>query len=315
MHFNLKERIATLILLLCIGMLTIYYNYNFGKKANFVVFNSDTALTNSWLAMQSNNANTNSKTYKPFNNFYDDAEQEPHWAPKSIDKIYNKAPEYFDFDPNTISTAQWQQLGVKPYVANSIAKYLASGGKFYKAEDLYKIFLLNKTEVDKLIPYIKIEGTQNNYAKTNFEKKDYTSNTNKVPLLVDINYADTASFKALPGIGSYFALNIIKYRMQLGGFNNINQIAEVYGISQSTFETIQPFLRISDVPIQKIDINHADLATLTKHPYMKNKNLAKVIIEYRKQHGNKFNSVEELKNIMILDQATYDKIAPYIAIL
>ena len=48
------------------------------------------------------------------------------------------------------------------------------------------------------------------------------------------------------------------------------------------------------------------------HPYIKWA-LANAIVEYRNQHGA-FKNLEELKNIMLIDEATFKKIAPYFSL-
>jgi competence protein ComEA len=51
---------------------------------------------------------------------------------------------------------------------------------------------------------------------------------------------------------------------------------------------------------------------MKSHPYIKY-NLANAISQYRKQHGN-FNSVEEVKKIMIVTDEIYKKASPYLTI-
>ncbi|HEY4876127.1 MAG TPA: helix-hairpin-helix domain-containing protein [Puia sp.] len=52
---------------------------------------------------------------------------------------------------------------------------------------------------------------------------------------IDINAADTSAFSTLPGIGSKLSNRIITFRERLGGFYSTNQVAEIYGLSDSTF--------------------------------------------------------------------------------
>ena len=59
---------------------------------------------------------------------------------------------------------------------------------------------------------------------------------------IDINTADTTAFIALPGIGSKLANRIIAFRTKLGGFSDVDQIREVYGLKDSVFQIIHPFL-------------------------------------------------------------------------
>lgn len=50
--------------------------------------------------------------------------------------------------------------------------------------------------------------------------------------VVEINTADSAMFEHLRGIGPTLAKRIVAYRSALGGFVSVNQIAEVWGLSQ-----------------------------------------------------------------------------------
>jgi DNA uptake protein ComE-like DNA-binding protein len=48
------------------------------------------------------------------------------------------------------------------------------------------------------------------------------------------------------------------------------------------------------------------------HPYLRY-NLANAIFQYRQQHGN-FNSVEEIKKIMLMTDDIFTKVAPYLTV-
>ncbi len=60
---------------------------------------------------------------------------------------------------------------------------------------------------------------------------------------VDINTADTTAFIALPGIGSKLANRIIAFRAKLGGFDSIGRIREVYGLRDSVYQKLLPYLK------------------------------------------------------------------------
>jgi len=130
-----------------------------------------------------------------------------------------------------------------------------------------------------------------------------------LPKAIDINKADTTVFIALPGIGSKLAARIIGFREQLHGFYSIEQIADIYGIPDSTFQKIKPWLFVSDSFIQKININTATIEDL-KTPYI-SYNLANAIYQFRIQHGQ-FGSLEELRKIMLIDESVFKKIVPYL---
>ncbi|UFH57018.1 helix-hairpin-helix domain-containing protein [Spirosoma sp. KNUC1025] len=46
-------------------------------------------------------------------------------------------PKFFPFDPNTVSVADWQQLGLPRWLAERIEKYRSKGGRFRKKKIYY----------------------------------------------------------------------------------------------------------------------------------------------------------------------------------
>jgi DNA uptake protein ComE-like DNA-binding protein len=54
------------------------------------------------------------------------------------------------------------------------------------------------------------------------------------------------------------------------------------------------------------------LEELKTHPYLKT-NLSRAIIAYRDQHGP-YQKPEELKRIKLMDEATFAKLRPYLAL-
>lgn len=134
----------------------------------------------------------------------------------------------------------------------------------------------------------------------------------KRPAVVDINAADTAVFIALPGIGPVLAARIVLFREKLGGFHSVGQIGEVYGLPDSVFRRLQPWLRCDSAVVRKIPLNTAEKDRLAAHPYI-GWGEAKAIINYRRQHGP-FRSLAALNRIVALDTAVLEKIRPYLSV-
>lgn len=59
------------------------------------------------------------------------------------------------------------------------------------------------------------------------------------PRKININQADQSELTALSGIGSARAADIIAYRTEHGGFQSIEEIMNVSGIKESTFQKIK----------------------------------------------------------------------------
>jgi competence protein ComEA len=219
----------------------------------------------------------------------------------------------FYFDPNTLSADGWKKLGVKDKTIASMQKYIAKGGRFREPDDLRKVWGLRNDEKDRLVPYVRITGGQEksyaNYSSNYqpYEKKLYEK---KAIATVEINSGDSAAYDGLPGIGAGFSRRIIKFRDKLGGFYKVEQVGETFGLPDSVFQKIKPYLKINGDNIHKININTATEEELKAHPYIRWQ-LAKVITEYKKQHGN-YKTLEDLKKIMVINEENFNKISPYL---
>jgi len=226
----------------------------------------------------------------------------------------NETGQLFNFDPNVLSPEGWKKLGVREKTIATIQNYLNKGGHFYKAEDLKRVYGLRADEYAKLQPYIQISErhlTELPAEREPDRKKETPGNKPKYSV-VDINAADTSAFIALPGIGSKLALRIVSFREKLGGFYSIDQIAETYGLPDSSFQKIKAFLRLENGLIKKFNINTASKDEMKSHPYIK-WNLANAIVEYRNQHGN-FSSLQDLKKITLITNEVFDKIKFYLVL-
>ena len=250
---------------------------------------------------------------KPAKRNYDDDNYPAYHQPSEKNYYANQSKgELFYFDPNTLPVAGWVKLGIREKTANTIQKYIAKGGKFYKPEDIAKIWGLHEDEVNRLMPYVRIEASSKenfNSTKTTDNYKPYEKPKYAIAA-VDVNAADTSAFIALPGIGSKLANRIITFREKLGGFYKIEQVAETYGLADSVYQKIKDKLNISNNAVKQININKATADELKIHPYIRY-NIANAIIQYKNQHGN-FAAPSDLKKIMIITEDIYNKMAPYL---
>lgn len=104
----------------------------------------------------------------------------------------------------------------------------------------------------------------------------------------------------------------MNFRDKLGGFYTISQLAETYGLPDSTFQKIKQYLKLDNHSIKKINLNTASVDELKAHPYIKYA-LANPIVAYRKEHGP-FSKLEDIKKVMVVTEDVYQKIYPYLSI-
>jgi DNA uptake protein ComE-like DNA-binding protein len=156
---------------------------------------------------------------------------------------------------------------------------------------------------------LSINSTRKN--PVNWVKSNAEAKPNHTPMLViSLDNADSVVLEKLPGIGPVLSARIIKYRDKLGGFYEVDQLREVYGLSDSVFSKIAPLLRLEGNRIKKIAINSASEEELRKHPYLQWK-LAKQLIKFREAHGS-FEEVKDLEEIWGLDRDKLKKLIPYL---
>lgn len=231
--------------------------------------------------------------------------------PKKYPKKYakkQKKGELFAFDPNTASQKDLERLGLRAYIARNIIKYRKSGGAFRVKRDLLKIYSLKQRDYERLEAYIQlpdsIEGQKKRLAE---EEKPQ-----KLLSPFEINQADTATLRRIRGIGKVYAQRIVTYREKLGGFHSAAQIQEVWGLSPEAQTALLKYAQFNQAPYRQIKLNSASINDLNAHPYI-SYNLARAIIGWRSKQG-KFNKIEDLKQINIINPEIFTKIAPYLVI-
>lgn len=221
--------------------------------------------------------------------------------------------ELFYFDPNSLTAEGWQKLGLRKKTIQTIMNYIKKGGHFKKPEDLQTIYGLHADEWRRLAPFIKIEQSyetkSNKVNSPGFYTKPISAPGPRYSI-IDVNTADTNAFISLPGIGNKLAARIVSFRDKLGGFYTIDQVKEIYGLADSTFQNIRQYLKLENNFLRKLNINTATKDDLKTHPYIR-WNLANAIIEYRNTHGN-YSGIDDLKKITIITEEIYNKIFPYL---
>jgi len=192
--------------------------------------------------------------------------------------------ELFLFNPNILDVAGWMRLGLHEKLAQRIINYRNKGGHFYKPSDIKKIWGMSSEKAEELIPFVLLPDTE----------------IKKLParnpvVIIDINTADLDAWKTLPGIGETLSSRIIKYRSQSGGFARIEELQQVFGLTDSSFLIIKPFLRLNDATIPKLLLNRASAHQIVQktgiHP-----NLAQSVVKRRLEKGS-YNAWAELEEL------------------
>jgi len=236
--------------------------------------------------------------------------------PTEFSTYVQSAPDLFYFDPNKIVDDEWTRLGLNERQIRNIRNYQAKGGNFKRKEDLQKLYTIPAAQYRILEPYIRISGNEPvakqsvaEIQRTTFEAKETKVAETKF-LTVELNTADSSLLTKLPGIGPVLASRTIRYRNRMGGFADVAQIGEVYGINAELAEQLAAQLSADSSLIRKIPVNMATFRDLISHPYL-NEQQVRGILNYRKLQ-NRIHHMDELVQNNILKREEAEKIRPYL---
>jgi competence ComEA-like helix-hairpin-helix protein len=206
------------------------------------------------------------------------------------------------FDPNSVTLDEAKVLGFNKFQTENILKYRERGGHFKTKNDLSKIYGIDSVFFLKIEPWIIIAESE--VAKTDNSKKEYKEE------LLELNEADSSSLEKLKGIGSVMAMRITRYRDMLGGFYSVNQLKEVYGFTNETFDLIKNKITIDTFKVKKLSLNFSEYEEFAGHPYISG-DVAKNIIKYRNKNGS-FKACDDLVNKNLIEPDKYERLKPYL---
>lgn len=133
---------------------------------------------------------------------------------------------------------------IGPVKARSIISYREKLGGFKSLKQLTEISGIGVKTLEKLKDYLYIEDEESKMSAQKvfkIENKDLKSDED---FPINVNEADLDTLQKLPGIGEVKAKAIIDYRIQNGGFKKIEEIKEVKGIGEKTFERIKDMIEV-----------------------------------------------------------------------
>lgn len=196
----------------------------------------------------------------------------------------------FNFNPNKLPDADWKKLGLQDYQIRNIKNYEQKGGRFFRKEDLKKIYTITATEYEILEPYIVIPAYSNvQLAKSSMKSENVVrkaTETRKPRTIreIELNHADSLDLIQLPQVGPWFAHRILKYRRILGGYSHYNQLLEVYGMEKERLDKFVGYLTIDTTKIEPLRINYIEFKMAVRHPYF-SYGLTKAVFNYRERKG------------------------------
>lgn len=216
--------------------------------------------------------------------------------PKEVANFKKEKLRLQHFELNQVSQTELESYNIKEWQARRIINYREKVHPYKSKEELFKVYGLDSAFVRELLPFVILEESA--------EVKDESVK------VVELNSADSLTLISIRGIGPTYAKRIIAYREKLGGFYKKEQLLEVYGIREEQYENLQRYFKVDQTLIHRINLNRATFKELVHHPYLSYEQV-KSIVNFR-ENVRPFESVEELKQLELIDDALFSKIANYL---
>lgn len=136
---------------------------------------------------------------------------------------------------------------------------------------------------------------------------DTTILATRPPRAIELNSADSATLVKIRGIGPYYAMKIIRYREQLGGFYSTKQLKEIK-FQYLSIDSLLPRFTVNPTLIRKRELDSLDFKTVLRHPYLEYEDVV-LIFNTKRKHGKINYTLLESERILPLFKLK--KIKPY----
>lgn len=222
------------------------------------------------------------------------------------------------FDPNTVDSLMLIGFGLKAWKVKNFLHYRAAGKVFRSAEEMGKTYGWTEEDVERVRGYVRVGKEYEKKDVKKWETREkmegsedrqaYTSNKFQTLTKVDVNTADTALLRRVPGIGGKISEAIVTYRKKLGGFYSVEQLRELKIVSPELLE----WFEVSSSPdIQRLNINKASFQALNSHPYISYEQ-TKALLQYIRLYG-KVKDEQALLETGLFTKEEVERLKPYLA--
>lgn len=264
--YTQKQRTGLVLLAaVMVAMQLIYWFGPFAPEAQTV-----SAREKAWLALQSEvDSLKNVKAVKPTYTIY-------------------------PFNPNFITDYKGYRLGMSVSEIDRLLAFRKSGKFVNSAAEFQAVTGVSDAVLGRLSPYFKFPDwvlkKQKKLARLSWETPF------KKPERKDINAASADDLIALYGIGPALAERILKFRDKLGGFVSMEQMVDVWGLSDEVVTELETHFEVRGTPaVKRLKINEAGFREILGFPYF-NYQLTKALLAYRSLH-NRIASYDDLSKI------------------
>lgn len=217
----------------------------------------------------------------------------------------------YPFNPNFITDYKGYTLEMTVEQIDRLLKFRAEDQWINSKVQFQQVTQVSDEWMSKYSQYFKFpdwviaaenrKSALNNKKVLSFEEKK------------DLNLVTESDLIEVSGIGETLANRIIAYREKLGGFVDMIQLKDVYGLKAEVIQKLEELIVLkSPVKIEKQNINTISVLELSELPYF-DYEMARVVVNFIKLRDG-ISDFEELSKIEYFPNYKLDRIQLYLEI-
>lgn len=297
--FSRKSRRGTLVLLLIFVLVAvaprIYKNYfltnSLDPEIKRLALSADTSKNKGPKQKEASNSNKNNSKEGGESDFQYNIPSSP-------------------FDPNEYTFDDWKKIGFSDKQVKSIMSYNKNGGAFKVKSDVNKLYVVDDDLYNQLSDKIDLPNALP--PKYVDASHPIENNTETERVDVNINTASIDELSEVPGIGPFFAKEILKIRENYGGIYDAKQLLEIYKMDKEKLADIEKYIIVDAKDIKKLNVNTATRDALLKHKEI-SWDIANSIVYIRERNGD-YEKIDDLLKSVFINQEKLKLLQPYITI-
>ncbi len=125
---------------------------------------------------------------------------------------------------------------------------------------------------------------------------------------IELNKADAQDLQALPGVGPVLSQRIVRFREVLGGFHDIDDLYDVFGLDSSVVDGAKSLITIDAQLILPFCLDTVSFRSMLKHPRFDFETTKKLM----RARGRGVHTLDVVLLRSRLDSVTLRKVQPYL---
>ena len=122
--------------------------------------------------------------------------------------------------------------------------------------------------------------------------------------------AAAEDLRSLPGVGPVLSQRIVRFREVLGGFHNIDDLYEVYGLDSSVVDGAKACITVDATLVRPVCLDTVSFQSLLKHPRFDIETTKKLM----RTRGRSVHTLDVILGRSRLDSAVLRKVQPYLTV-